>query len=73
MKYKNVCLLIAALSMSGGAARAQDHILAISEVGESPTPVITYDEIPVTPDPSSVLAKDRWLLVLPAGFALLGP
>jgi hypothetical protein len=65
-------LLAAVLLMKMGIAQAQTtHTLSISEVGESATPVITFDGNPVTPDASSTLFKDNWTIELPANFVLL--
>jgi hypothetical protein len=51
-------------------AQAQVNVLSITEVGESPTPVVTFNGDPVTLDAASTLFKDNWTIVLPASFAL---
>ncbi len=71
---KNKCFLFGAcflLAVGAAQAQTQNHTLAITEVGESPLPVVTYDGSPITLDPSSTLLKDNWTVVLPTGFFLL--
>src|SRR5215472_16694728 len=68
MKYKT-CLFVTAFLAAAGTAQAQ-NILKITQVGESPTPVVTYNGSPVTLNPVSTLFKDNWTLVLPDTFAL---
>jgi hypothetical protein len=69
MKYKSY-LFAAALSMAGGIAQGQNNHLVITENGESPTPVVTYNGSAVTLDPASTLFLDNWTIVLPGTFAL---
>ena len=64
-------VITAGLFVKVGVAQAQtDNTLAISEVGESATPVVTYNGTTVPLSPSSTLFKDNWTIVLPSTFAL---
>jgi hypothetical protein len=46
------------------------NVLEIDEVGESATPVVTYNGSTVTLDPASTLFKDNWTIELPSTFSL---